>query len=125
MEIIIRYKKKLRFINARMLLIIFISFLISNMNTKVVYHKSLSFCKITEKFHKLFKNGAFCLTFFSSYVIIDAYGILFYKIPKSLSAFVGLLTAVSIDGVAKMPLQASIFTPGKMILCHLNCTRIL
>ena len=46
------------------------------------------------------------------------------KIPKSLSAFGGLLTAVSIDGVAKMPLQASIFTLGKMILWHLNCTRI-
>ena len=44
--------------------------------------------------------------------IIDTYGILFYKIPKSLLAFCGLVTAVSIDGVAKMPLQASIFTPG-------------
>ncbi len=48
--------------------------------------------------------------------IIDTYGILFHKIPKSLMAFCGLATTVSIDGVVKMPLQASIFTPGRICL---------
>ena len=62
------------------------------------------------------------MNFIKRYVIIDTYRILFYQIPKSLTAFCGQMTAVSIDGVAKMPLQASIFTPGKMnsrasILC--------
>ena len=37
------------------------------------------------------------------------------KILKSHSDFCGQKTAVSIDGVAKMPLQASIFTPGKIM----------
>ena len=39
----------------------------------------------------------------------------FIKLPKA-GGFCGRLTDASIDGVGKMPLQASIFPPGRIVI---------